>query len=50
MIMSYSTKIEMSYFQLQYPDLMGGYCDGQGHDHDEQKGNQKAAHYPSGIG
>ena len=30
MIMSYSGKVEMSYFKLQCPDVIGGYCDGNG--------------------
>ncbi len=50
MIMSYSGKVKMSYFKLQYPDVMGGYCDGNGHDHHEQERDKKTAHYPPGIG
>ncbi len=50
MIMSPSGKVEVSYFKLQYPDVIGGYCDGNGHDHHEQERNKKTAHYPSGIG
>jgi len=50
MIMSYSTKVEMSYSKLQYPDVMGGYCDEKGHDHFEQERDKKTAHYPPGIG
>jgi len=40
----------MSYFKLQYPDLIGGYCDGKGHDHHEQERDKKTAHYPPGAG
>jgi hypothetical protein len=50
MIMSYSAKVEMSYSKLQYPDLIGGYCDRNGHDHYEQERNKKTAHYPPSIG
>jgi len=50
MIMSCSGKLEMSYFKLQYPDVIGGYCDGKGHDHHEQERDKKTAHYPPGIG
>ncbi len=50
MIMSYSAKVEMSYSKLQYPDVIGGYCDGQGHDHNEQERDKKTAHYPPGVG
>ena len=50
MIMSYSTKVEMSYSKLQYPDVIGGYCDGQGHDNNEQERDKKTAHYPPGVG
>jgi hypothetical protein len=48
--MSYSAKVEVSYFKLQYPDVIGGYCDGKGHDHYEQERDKKTAHYPPGIG
>ena len=50
MIVSYSGKVKMSYFKLQYLDVIGGYCDGNGHDHHEQERNEKAAYYPPGIG
>jgi hypothetical protein len=50
MIMFYSAKVEVSYFKLQYPDVIGGYCDGNGHDHYEQERDKKTSHYPPGIG
>jgi len=50
MIMFSSAKVDISYFKLQYPGIMGGYCDGKGHDHYEQERNKKAAHYLSGSG
>jgi hypothetical protein len=50
MIMSYSAKVEMSYSKLQCSDVIGGYCDRNGHDHYEQERNKKTAHYPPSIG
>ena len=50
MIMSYSGKVEMSYIKLQYPDVIGGYCDGIGHDYFEQTRDKKTAHYPPSFG
>ena len=50
MIMSYSGKVEMSYFKLQCPAVIGGYCDGNGHDYHEQERDKKTAHYPPSNG
>ena len=50
MIMSYSGKVEMSYFKLQCPDAIGGECDEKGHDYYEPERVKKAARYPPGIG
>src|SRR3990172_10992103 len=48
MIMSYLTKVEMSYSQVQCSAVRGGHCGEKGHYHYEQAGSKKASHHPSG--
>jgi hypothetical protein len=43
--MSYFTKVKMSYSQLQYPTIKGGYCGGRGYDCNESNRIKPAVCY-----